>query len=334
MLLDTRAELAQRQYQAGLAFLRAYTPRSASHAESKCPRVLLTGFTRFGNNLDNPTGRIVEQLSGATYPTSSVPQPNEIDDPAALTSVATRQIVVTGIGEVTLCGMILPVQWDIAPVLVAKEIEAFKPDLVLMNGVAAGRVGIPLRLELGSANCAVAKVDGSAITQPAGPYADTTWGPAISLLENGPAVAPGRLSWDAVQRGVERELDRLARAGDPLTQTITGVVRGMFPSRWLTYLCNNLAYTINYLMDNPDVVLRLYQSSAAVGSAVNGVEVGLTADFRDVPRTFVHWPDVPAGEYKSAARVALAIIEAQLVAYAMHDSAAYGRASMATSRDD
>ena len=53
-----------------------------------------------------------------------------------MTGVATTTIVLAGAGPVDVCAMILPVYWDLAAILVAKEIDAFRPNLVLMNGVA------------------------------------------------------------------------------------------------------------------------------------------------------------------------------------------------------
>ena len=46
--------------------------------------------------------------------------------------------------------MILPVYWDLAAILIAKEMDSFEPAFVMMNGVAGQRQ--PIWIELGATN--------------------------------------------------------------------------------------------------------------------------------------------------------------------------------------
>jgi hypothetical protein len=107
--VDTRSPAARRQYDANVAFATAYAARCA-RTNSGHPRVLLTGFGRFMDITNNATGRIVSAVvPDAIYPETAPPAAGEVDPPEPQLSVATRTLVLPGVGPVEICAMILPV---------------------------------------------------------------------------------------------------------------------------------------------------------------------------------------------------------------------------------
>src|SRR5699024_9149414 len=126
-----------------------YVPQCLGPAGSSRPRVLVTGFGRFMSIENNATGRIVSALvPDVSYPETHAPATGELDPPEPQLSVAVSTLDLADIGTVDVCAMILPVYWDLAAILIAKETEAFQPSFVMMNGVAGPRQ--PLWIELGA----------------------------------------------------------------------------------------------------------------------------------------------------------------------------------------
>jgi pyrrolidone-carboxylate peptidase len=309
--IDTRSALARQQYDANVAFARAYTPRCGAVPEGVQKRVIVTGYGRFQSNLDNATGRIVSALTGAPYPMTTPPAAAQIDPPEAQVSVQQTTLVDPELGRVAVCGMILPVYWDLAPILLAREMDAWNPDLVVMNGVATGRVHIPMRIELGSANRASTRVmDGTGILR-AADDASSDMANMAPVIANGPAVLPSLFGFNDVRVAMESVIER-----DPnLGTTITGVDFGGYPSTWLTYLCNNIVYVLNYLMDRPGTAVNLLEPSQRLNRRDTGVRTSLRRDFRKTPRVFMHWPDVPRAQHTAAAATLRAGIFAALRAH-------------------
>lgn len=314
--VDTRSPEARRQYDANVAFASSYAAR-CMRGPAERPRVLVTGFGRFMSIGNNATGRIVSQLASVPYPETSSPPAGQVDDPAPQLSVATTTIDFPGIGEVDVCGMILPVYWDLAAILIAKEIEAFAPSFVMMNGVAGDRQ--PIWIELGATNRAAPLDDGSNQLRPAVGSGE----PFARIVEsaNGSEDAQGNLlTWRAVETAARTaieahaddiELDR--RFGDLLS----GAKLAGFPRSSNTYLCNNVTYVTGFLMGHPNKEVRLLRASPSIRGRINDVRVKLTSDHRNTPRVFVHWPSELADKHHAAgADVMKAIIGAQLAALA------------------
>jgi len=313
--VDTRTPEARRQYDANVAFANAYVPRCTRPADGR-PRVLVTGFGRFMSIGNNATGRIVSTLvPSARYPETEAPAAGQVDPPEPQLSVGTTTMDIEGVGPVDVCGMILPVYWDLAAILIAKEAQALDPSFVLMNGVAGGRQ--PIWIELGATNRAAKLDDGSNQLRPAtGPNEDYA-----KLVESAGRDEDARgnlLSWRAVESGAKAVVERHAndrendvRFGDLLS----GVKLAGFPRLSNTYLCNNVTYTTGWLMSHPRREIKLLRATPPVPGAVNDVRVKLTVDLTKVPRVFVHWPSELADKHHAAgADVMKSIITAQLVA--------------------
>jgi pyrrolidone-carboxylate peptidase len=320
--VDTRSPAARKQYDANVAFALGYKARcpfASASAATKRPRVLVTGFGRFGSIADNATGRIVSTLvPEARYPMTTPPAPGEVDLPEPQLSVGTRVAKLPGAsGDVEICAMVLPVYWDLAAVLIAREIEAFRPDLVVMNGVAGSRQ--PLWLELGAVNAAAPLADGSDQLR-AFVKKGETLAPLVEAAAPEDRARPNLLSWRAVEEGARRAVEANAariendvRFGD----VAQGVVLAGFPRESNTYLCNNVTYTTGYLMDRPGKRVRLLRASTRAASKPNWVDVTLKSDHAAVPRVFVHWPsDLATVHREAGADVLAAILGAQLGAMA------------------
>jgi len=330
--VDTRTPAARRQYDANVAFANGYaarcTPSSGAPAR---PRVLVTGFGRFMSIADNATGRIVSALgAGAAYPESAAPPAGEVDLPAPQLSVGSATLDMPGVGAVDVCAMILPVYWDLAAILIAKEMNAFEPTMVVMNGVAGPRQ--PIWIELGATNRAAKLDDGSSQLRPAASERE----PYAKIIESAPRSEDARgnlLSWRAVEGAARQtiarragDMDRGTRFGDLLPDVkLAGYPRGSN-----TYLCNNVTYVTGYLMSHPGRSVRLLRASPPLPGAVNEVRVELRKDLRAAPRVFVHWPSEMATMHHAAGvDVLRTIIGAQLAALARGDAPTAGDNALA-----
>ncbi len=329
--VDTSTSATRAQYDANVAFVTAYRSKcdAGTGASASKPRVLLTGFGRFESVVDNATGRLVEEIvPGATYPVTAPPA-SGVDDPAPQLRVASADIDLPGVGSVRVCGMILPVYWDVAAALVAREADAFAPDLVLMNGVAGDRQ--PIWIELGGVNRAARLEDGSNVLTPTGRGVGD-----VPLIETAPAsesALGNLLTFDAVKNAATAELATIAsedaRSGEtPLANILLGAIRTSYPRSTNTYLCNNVTYTVNYLMSHSGPTapsVTLLRASKSVRGSANSVPVRIARDMTAVPHGFVHWPsELGAAEVPRAARVLRAMLAAQLAASARGDAAARG----------
>lgn len=308
VIVDTRTRAARAQYDLNAGFARSYVAqcRPSSHR----PRVLVSGFGRFLDVADNATGRIVSELTGVPYPETREPAPGQVDPPAPKVSVGGVTLSLPGVGPVDVCAMILPVDWDLASILIAKEADAFQPSFVMMNGVAGDRQ--PLWFELGSMNRAARSVDGTNLLVPTGN------GNLVPLVDDGELGRPNLLAWSQVQEaaratiaGHADDVDGGERFGDILPDA---VLAG-FPRSSNTYLCNNTTYVTGYLMDHPGQTVSLLRSSTQVRGSANDVPVTMRSDLRSTPRVFVHWPQELASVHRAAgADVMRSILAAQLAA--------------------
>jgi hypothetical protein len=330
VVVDTGSPHARAQYDANVAFALGYKPQCTPNGNR--PRVLVTGFGRFLENNDNATGRIVSALvPNAAYPETTPPTPGAngwaVDPPAPQTSVAVGTIELPNAGAVDVCAMIVPVYWDLSSILIAKEIDSFKPSLVLMNGIAGDTQD--LWIELGSVNLAMTLEDGSDILHPVAPTGQTQ----AKIVPNATTKDRSRgllMSWDSVRSAAEKAVNAQAdvsAANERFGDLLPGVKLGGFPRSSNTYLCNNTTYVINYLMGYPGRAVTLLKASKAVKGKPNSVSTTLKDDARAVPRTFMHWPSklVDDSSFTSAgAEIVKAVIDAQLTATKNGDKATVG----------
>jgi pyrrolidone-carboxylate peptidase len=313
VVVITDTEEAWAQYEANVSFALSYEARCLPEADSARPRVLVTGYGRFGSNPSNATGLTVsELLPELTYPMTEQPPPGEVDDPAAQTAVALGTIDLPSSGPTDVCAIVLPVYWDLAAVLALAEIEAFNPDFVLMNGIAGPKQ--PLWIELGSINEAMAVTDGSKVLAPEG------GAPLIPTAPDEDLLRGLRLSWETVRSAARTAVDDRAGALEaeaPLSDILHGAVFAGYPRASNTYLCNNVAYTVGYLLDHPGQSFRLLEPSHPREGKPTGIDVMLSADHTTTPRVFVHWPSELSGAHlSSAAQIMAAMMDAQLHALA------------------
>jgi pyrrolidone-carboxylate peptidase len=328
--VDTRTPAARKQYDANVAFANGYAARCPKTTTGH-PRVLLTGFGRFMSIEDNATGRIVSTVvPSARYPQTAPPPAGVVDPPAQQLSVSSTTLVLPGAGPVDVCAMILPVYWDLAAILIAKEMDAFEPTFVMMNGVAGDRQ--PIWVELGATNRAAPLDDGSNQLRPAVSGNDA-YAKIVETASRDENARPNLLSWRAVESAAKSaiakhadDVDQQTRLGDVLQ----GVKLAGFPRNSNTYLCNNVTYVTGYLMSHPRQPVRLLKASPAVRGRINEVKVEMKTDLRAVPRVFVHWPSEMATKHHQAgAEVMKAILDAQLVAIARGDVPTLGDNALA-----
>jgi hypothetical protein len=221
-------------------------------------------------------------------------------------------VEIENVGTVEVCAMVLPVFWDLAALLVLKEIQAFHPSFVLMNGIAGWRQ--ELWLELGAINRAKALADGSDILVP---YED-----GAALVPSAPEEELARanlLSWRSVHDGAQRAIDELRDiefANTQLSDVVHGVAYAGYPRSSNTYLCNNVTYTVGYAMDHPDETLRLLEASHPREAQPDGLDFRLGIDHRATPRAFIHWPaGLESDHLHAGAQILSRIVEAELLAW-------------------
>jgi pyrrolidone-carboxylate peptidase len=307
--LDTTSKLARAQYDANVEFANRY--RSTCAATSG-PRVLVTGFGRFMSIEDNATGRIVSALvPSARYPATKAPKVGEIDPPAPQLSVGTGSLTLPQSGNVNVCAMILPVYWDLAPILIAKEIESFKPDVVIMNGVAGGVQ--PMWFEMGALNEAQPSDDGSDILRPA-PKPGQVNAKLVDedALGSRALYAPWKEMQAAATEAIRKNAD-VDEQGVAFSDVLTGARLAGFPRRSNTYLCNNVTYVTNYLLDNPGRSVSLMRATVARAGRPNSVSVRLLGDYSRTVREFIHWPSSLEGKHVDAAsQVLRSVVDAAI----------------------
>lgn len=306
MRLDTSKRAARAQYDANVRFAEQYQPRCRGGVG---PRVLVTGFGRFMNISDNATGRMVSALvPAARYPETVPVAAGEVDPPASQLSVGSAVLDLPQSGAVNVCAMILPVYWDLAAILIAKEIEAFEPDVVLMNGVAGAAQ--PMWFELGASNRAQPSQDGSGNVRPV-----SQAGGVVRVLEQDTEDArPMFAPWFPMQAAASAALRAQANVleGDKaFSQVVTGTRLASFPRASSSYICNNVSYVTNYVLDHPGETVQLMQASAEVVGAKNSVPITIRGDHRNVVREFIHWPSGLRGKHVLGGREVLrAVIDA------------------------
>lgn len=266
------------QHAANVAFARAYRGRSFAGQRSR-PRVLVSGFGRFPAHDVNATATLVCALAGVEPP--RVPavalEAGLVDDPSRHVVVADFVMDLPRAGAVDARAIVLPVFWDVAAVVLLREIDAFQPDVVMMNGI--GRDEQPIVLEQGALNRAAAREDGSLRVRSSGD----------EIVIGGPAVRVLGCAAREVALAAGMELGE-ARADN-------------------AYLCNQLAYLVDHAMARPRVPLCVLRRTADDP----GLALSLDHDLRTTPRMFVHWPaltSVPAWDL--AADVVRRAVDEQL----------------------
>ena len=318
VVIDTKSPQARAQYDANVAFANKY--QATCKPIGKNPRVLVVGFGRFLENSNNATGRIVEKLvPAAVYPETTKPPTGKVDLPAPQTRVALGKLSLPMSGDVDVCAMIVPVYWDLAAILVAKEVDAFGPNLVMMNGIADTTQD--LWIELGSVNKAMALTDGSDALVPVPPKGKDV-APIVMSASVDDQKKGLLLAWNAVRDAAAASVEAqkaTTENGRALGDILFGAKLAGFPRSGNTYLCNNITYVTNYLMSYPDKSVTLLKASVPIAGKANSVRARITRDVRNVPRVFVHWPsslvDYPI-LVGAASEVMKSMIDAQLHATA------------------
>jgi pyrrolidone-carboxylate peptidase len=324
--VDTSSPQARAQYDANLAFAKSYKPRCTPSNDTTRPRVLVTGFGRFMSVTNNATGRIMNALvPDAKYPETTAPPDGQLDLPAPQLSVGSTTLTLPNAGKVDVCAMILPVYWDLAAALIAKEVDALGPSLVIMNGVAGDRQ--PLWLELGSVNRAEALDDGSNQLKPAvAKNKDTA--PIITGLSKADQARGLLMSWEHVRAAASDAITKHAKdmeGEESFDAFMSGVELAGYPRESNTYLCNNVTYVTNFLMDHPGRTVPLMRASVKKPGASNELDVKIKRDVTSVPRVFMHWPSELAGKHIDAgADIVRAVIDAQLTAIANGEAPSVG----------
>jgi hypothetical protein len=211
--------------------------------------------------------------------------------------------------------MIVPTFWDVAAIVIARELDAFRPSVVVMNGVAGERQ--PIWIELGAANRARALRDGSDVIWPAVEQG-ATYVPLVEEAPEAELLRGNAMSWVEVEQAAGRAIAERADIvadEEPLRAMLEGALLAGFPRLSNTYLCNNVTYTVGWFASGAGRRLSLLRASPPLPGRVNEVVLTAEYDHSRVARVFVHWPSRLAGEHVRAASEVLAtLVGAQLAA--------------------
>ena len=200
-----------------------------------------------------------------------------VDDPARHVVVADFTMTLPHAGEVDARALVLPVFWDVAAVVALREIDAFAPDVVMMNGI--GRDEQPIVLERSALNRAAARDDASLRVR----------GSGSEIIENGARVRHLACAAEVISAAAGLEVGA-AREDN-------------------AYLCNQLTYVVDHVLAHPGRALQLLRRSPDD----DGVMLTMTRDFSAIPRFFLHWPASLAGpRLEGAADVVRRALDAQL----------------------
>jgi hypothetical protein len=294
MRFDTRSEPARAEHARYVRYVEGYLPRPADGASER--RVLITGFGPFGEHGENATASLVRRIASDV---DAPPERAGALGPIGTSRAIDTRIDLAGVGQTSLRGLVLPVAWDVAAAVALAEIDAFRPELVVMMGIA--RRTQPMVLELGAQNSAAKKPDASGILEPAEDGAPLVPGTSER-------VVPLLLHWAEARDAARGEWALRAAERPELGRVLTGIELGSPTRPSNRYLCNATAVTVGIGMGH-SAPLRLLEPDVGGG----GVDVPVPDGLREVPRVFVHLPsDLVGPLLDDALAIVLAAVGAEL----------------------
>jgi hypothetical protein len=314
VLLTTDAPRSRGQLEREVDFARASIPPSdrpsLSSSSSERTRVLVTAFGRFEGHATNASASIACDLLGARATFAPAHEGDAPDDPVHHVQTIRGVVALPRAGEIDLHVMVLPVMWDLAPLLALFAAAHVRPHAIVMNGVGAAEQAIGIEAE--ASNRASLRDDAGRLR----PRGDE--GPVRILADVDEhrrtlpfdAVAvrnAARIAWSRHASTMER-----GRRFDAVARDVE-VMPGRDEN---AYLCNQLAYLVDRALAFPTRTLRLLRTTDDRGvdrRIDRGIDVSLPPSLRDIPRAFVHWPSTLVGAHVSAgADLLRAMLDAML----------------------
>ncbi len=264
----------ERAVERARAAVRSFRPLRPPRAPEE-PRVLVSGFGPFPAVPRNATAEMIRSL-GVELRASRV---RDLEIGRGRVRLPSGRVVLVS-------AMVLPVVWDAAAMLVAKEARALRPAVILMSGVAAPAQ--PLIVER-AASCARL------------PIADA-WGVrhARRVRFAPPRALPLRfdLAEQVARRAIEREVSAVPSLGEVLQGVQAGAAR-----EDNAYVCNATAHGVVTLLARSTTMLR--SRRAPGGLATPSARLG------SVDCGFLHWPrDLSPDHARSTARILLEMVDA------------------------
>jgi hypothetical protein len=257
--------------------LESFRPRVA---EARMQHVLLTGFGTFPTTPRNATADMIRALAESAD--------------VKLRSPAFRSELAVGRGALALPSgmivsvslMVLPVAWELAAGLVAKEARATRAGLVVMSGVAP----LPaITIEGLAVSANVARVDAFGMKPRHHPR---------RRVERRLAIAT-----DDAHSAAQRALEHETAGSVTLAEAVRGVDRRA-ERRDNAYVCNATAFAVEGLSRRGQRMLGSGQSAGVLVPRTFGRRSG-----------FVHWPGaIQAHDAPACGRVLLAMVDALMAA--------------------
>jgi pyroglutamyl-peptidase len=245
---------------------------------SDVPRVVLSGFGPFPGVSRNATADMIRAL-GASAGIDLAPRSYRARD--FVVGAGMARLPSGRTAHVSL--MVLPVVWDVAAALVAKQARALRASLVIMSGIAAPVQ--PIFIELG-ATCAHTRAPDAFGLRPR---------PVATRASDLSMTLDAHRAESAARDAIAHEASVAPRFGE----VVRGVVCRTAGSE-NAYVCNATAYGVAAMSRRRVRVLR-------TGACPSGVELART--FRPA-QGFLHWPsDTDATDATACARVLSAIVD-------------------------
>jgi hypothetical protein len=209
-----------------------------SHSLSGCdrsgagPRILLSGFGPYLGVRDNVSGLVAESLT-TRNPSGNAGQYG--------IKASQKQFFFNG-KNITVCSVVLEVQWDLAAAGVLFEVEKFKPDVILMTGLGSKDI----RLEAGALNDATQL---SGYEQNGSQSGSNNLPKSPWVLPPGPGVEDAiPFAWNTRKIATEnrRYLRDLNDALGKNEETEFMILPQTEPNPKNNYICNNTAFVVQH----------------------------------------------------------------------------------------
>ena len=308
-LLGSDAPASRAQLEHNAAFARASSPPAGVRASSSRPRVLVTAFGRFAGHPINASAGIACALLEKAPKFAPAASDDAPDDPATHVQEMAGTIELPRAGAVDLHVVVLPVMWDLAPMLALFAAARVRPDAILMNGVAAKQCVVGI--ESHASNLAAVRDDATGRIRP---RVEPGAGGPVPIL---PDVDERRraLSMDTAHvRRAALEAHAMHAAtmeGGRRFDAVAPTVEVLSGRDDNVYLCNQVAYLVDRALAHPERTLRLLRTDRNRGD--RGIDVAMDPSMARIPRGFVHWPSTLVGTHLGAgAHLLRAMLDAML----------------------
>jgi hypothetical protein len=257
------------------------------HPAGSGKRILLTGFGPFQETAKNISGSVASALGDTTFwpqistldsiSTPPPPIPTNIGKvPSGGIQATQRELLYNGV-LITLCSLVLSVEWDLSAAAIIYESQQFKPDTVLMMGRGAHSFAVSLEAAAVNEASALPGYSNTGVSL----KAQNTPIAQYVLPPSSGAPSEIRLSWNTqnVAQKTTTALKQLNSVLGHVDESAFQVIPQTSPSPNNTYICNNVSFAVQSAF-----------SMFPVALAGEKITLLLPEDLRKTALGFFHFP--------------------------------------------